>query len=600
MSPSIPAEVRSAARTLLYLQKGTKNDPHNDYLDAIQAVTTLYNSGYFTSFVPALPVLLRLKGKPYSLANHFPMEPLFSFSSAKSLLVKAGRQVSKSVSLAARQCILASVIPYFSSLYVAPRFEQARRFSNNYVKPFLTNTPLGEFALDKDMEQSVLQRSFINGSLLHFSFAFLDAERVRGVSADTLSLDEVQDIDIDFLPVLLETMSASDYRYRVYAGTPKTLDNTIEGLWEDSSQAEWATPCTGCRTWNIASIKEGLLDMIQPKGMCCKKCGKLLDPSTGNWIHMFPDKRSKFEGYHTPQVIFPMHYANPERWSELISAKDNWAQAKYWNEKLGESCDIRANMLTRTDLQKASVLPYDNTISGAVKVRNNYVMITVGTDWGGGGEEGVSHTAVSVLGHRPDGKIDVLYIARITNTNDPVEEIKHIINIFQRVNGKILAHDFCGAGALRETMLIQAGFPVTQIFPAHYTFSSSAPMVEYRPPSEASSRHFYSIDKSRSLVLICQLIKHGVIRFPKYETWEHVSKDFMALVEDRRERPGGSDIYVITRKAKEPDDCAHAVNYGCLAFWHSQRNYPDLAAHLGIRAVAPPAHYSQGPMDVDV
>jgi hypothetical protein len=57
----------------------------------------------------------------------------------------------------------------------------------------------------------VLQRSFKNNSMMLFSFALLDSDRVRGVSADRVCIDEVQDMDPDHVPIIQETMSYSKW-----------------------------------------------------------------------------------------------------------------------------------------------------------------------------------------------------------------------------------------------------------------------------------------------------------------------------------------------------------------------------------------------------
>ena len=152
------------------------------YAEVLSRLTELYQAGRMPSLVPLLPVLLRLKGEPYTLLNHFPMEPVFSSVAPRTLVLKTARQVSKSTTLAAYACLLSAMAPYFSTLYIAPRFEQTRRFSTNYVRPFLTDTPLGDVMVDPSMNQSVLQRSFVNGSLQYFSFAFLDPGRTRGIA----------------------------------------------------------------------------------------------------------------------------------------------------------------------------------------------------------------------------------------------------------------------------------------------------------------------------------------------------------------------------------------------------------------------------------
>lgn len=54
--------------------------------------------------------------------------------------------------------------------------------------------------------------------------------------------------------------------FTTYAGTPKTLDNTMEKLWTRSSQGEWVIPCPSCRHENISSVSEDLINMIGPPG----------------------------------------------------------------------------------------------------------------------------------------------------------------------------------------------------------------------------------------------------------------------------------------------------------------------------------------------
>jgi len=591
-SAETPEEVFQAARALLHattVSDGDFNSTH--YNSHVDALATLYATGKLASLVPILPLLLKLKGQPYSLRNHFPMEPMFSLKMPRSFVFKCGRQVSKSTTLGAQGCIQAAVIPYFSSLYVAPRFEQTRRFSNNYVKPFLINTPLGDAILSKKDEQSVLQRSFRNGSTLHFSFAFLDPDRVRGISADQCRYDEVQDLDTDFIPIINETLSASEYDMRQYTGTPKTFDNTLQGLWERSSQAEWIIQCS-CGYWNIATVEFDLLRMIQKNGLSCAKCDRLIDSSTGHWEHRFPEKRFTYAGYHVPQPVMPMHYLpNPktgmmDKWADLWAAKNTLTKAELYNEKLGESCDVRVSLVTKTDLQSASVLRHANEYKAALKLRDQYTTCTMGVDWGGGGEKGISHTAIAILGHRPNGQIDVIYGERLVNITDPAEEVALILHYYRAFRCSLLAHDFCGAGAIRETLLIQAGFPIRQVFNAAYVRATAAAMVTFKPPTGSSARWQYTVDKARSLVLLCQLIKHGHYRFPRFETWESLADDFLALVEDKHSMARGADIYLVTCKANRSDDFAHAVNYASLCQWHVTRKYPDLASRIGIRITA--------------
>ena len=149
----------------------------------IQLQRALRDSGTPT-LKPLLPLVLSLKGKPYSLENYFPFEPFFRTRLPRATLLKTGRQVSKSTSLAAQGILTSVSFPYFSTLYVTPLFEMIRRFSHNYVREFIESSPAKDLLVKESLAQNVLQRQFNNGSNMYFSYAFLDAERTRGIPAD--------------------------------------------------------------------------------------------------------------------------------------------------------------------------------------------------------------------------------------------------------------------------------------------------------------------------------------------------------------------------------------------------------------------------------
>ena len=95
-----------------------------------------------------------------------------------------------STNLASNGVLQANIIPNHKILFVAPLYEQIRRFSNNYVRPFINSSPLKQLWTNTKTENSVLQKTFANGSLMQFTFALLDSSRVRGVSAHELDIDE--------------------------------------------------------------------------------------------------------------------------------------------------------------------------------------------------------------------------------------------------------------------------------------------------------------------------------------------------------------------------------------------------------------------------
>jgi hypothetical protein len=564
-----------------------------------------------TTLKPVLPAMLALKGRPYTLTNHFPFEPFFRTRMPKTTLLKTGRQVSKSTSLAAQGIIFSNSIPYFSTLYVTPLYEMIRRFSHNYVRNFLENSPVKRLFLGNKNVSNVLQREFMNGSTMYFSFAFMDAERTRGIPADKNVIDEVQDMNYDFLSIIHETLSGSeDWGIKQYAGTPKSLDNTMQKLWADSSQAEWVIRCRtgGCNHWNVPSFTHDLEGMIGPwhrdvsekcPGVVCAKCRKPLDPRRhGRWVHAYKERRWTFAGYHVPQMIMPMHYADEEKWSVLVgkyNGKNNTPTNVFFNEVCGESFDLGAKLVTETDLRVAACLSWRNDVLEAERQLDKYVFRILAVDWGGGGgrlnnsnakrtseqRERTSFTTLAVLGMRPDGKIDVIWGHRSMRTHDHVYEARLVLAALARFQCSHLVHDYNGAGSAREQMIAQSGFPLDNIVAIAYHPSARKNLMNFHPATDDHPRNWYSVDKSRSLYTTCQMIKLGLLRFFQ---WDWISaddpgliSDFLGLLEEKVAMRLGTDLAVITKNPTATDDFAQATNVGAMAICYISGKWPDLA-----------------------
>lgn len=557
---------------------------------------------------PLLPLILSLKGKPYSLDNYFPFEPFFRTRLPRATLLKTGRQVSKSTSLAAQGILTAISFPYFSTLYVTPLFEMIRRFSHNYVREFIESSPTKELLVNENLAQNVLQRQFSNGSNMYFSYAFLDAERTRGIPADKNAIDEVQDVQYDLLQIIHETLSGSSYAIKQYSGTPKTQENCIQKLWEDSSQAEWVIKChhAGCGYWNVPSFAHDLLAMIGPAhdgicekipGVVCAKCRRFINPRAGRWIHSYPERRWSFSGYHVPQIILPLHYASSEKWGLLVGkmeGRGNTTFTTFLNEVCGESHDEGSKLLSKSDLEAACVLPWPNDWRQAVNHTGDYIRRVLAVDWGGGGgslstsKEGgktrTSFTALAVLGFKANGNIDIIWGMRSLKTHDYFYEAQLVVETLNRFKCTHLVHDYGGAGAIRETLIWQAGWPAENIVPIAYHATAKHNIMNFHPATESHPRHWYSVDKSRSLVLTAQCIKFGVIKAFQYDYKAAddpgLLHDFLALVEDKIDGRGTTDKYLIVRHPNLSDDFAQAVNIGCCALWHIARQWPDLSATM--------------------
>ncbi len=542
-----------------------------------------------------------------------------------------------STSQASRGLLLSVIIPYFTTLYVAPLYEQIRRFSTQYVRKFLDESPLKGFWMGSSTENSVLQRSFKNFSKMFFSFATLNADRIRGISSNACCFDEVQDLDPNHLPIIRETMSHSPFGagISIYTGTPKTLDNALEYEWQRSSQAEWAIPCSACKYISIPSLDQDLLKMIGPyhdnigpliatddhpnagvPATVCAACGHWIDARTGRWVHRYPERRWEYPGLHVPQIIMPIHSEDPKRWRKLVAKQngaDNYTSARFMNEVLGESYDVGSKLVTKTDLERAACLPWKNKPNDPMEQvgrRHNYVRRVMGVDWGGGGEEEVSFTTCAILGLTGSGQIDVIYGKRLLTPNDPIAEARELVQLYNLFECQTLAHDYNGAGNLREVFMLQAGLDSTRVMPFVYTRTANRDIITpHRPGEGNNSKAYWLLDKARALQYVCELIKLSQIKFFQYDYHDVDNRgllhDFLSLVESKTETQRAGEVYNIIRIAAFPDDFAHSVTFGSCALWHQTGVWPNVA-HISnltlsaaqLEAMNPPNAWS-GPEDYD-
>lgn len=540
------------------------------------AVATSYIINKTESLIPLLGSLLHVRGRPFTEGLPPMLEDIFRVRVVPKSVLKAARQIGKSTSQSAKTIIMSAMIPYFNTLTVTPQFEMTRRYSSNYVRPLLEYSPVGSMMLNSSCEKNVLQRTLTNQSMMHFSFAFLDCDRVRGIAADRVHDDEVQDIDGDFLDEIERTMDRSKWRIADYTGTPKTFDNTIHGLWMNSSMGEWIIPCD-CGYHNNPNIEADGIRMIGDKTLVCAKCNNPINANNGNWYHEHPDRIYKFIGWHVPQIIMPVHYTDKRKWAEILEAKHGGiAKRIFFNEIMGESYDFGTKPITETDLKRASVLPVDMNFRTATKLVKAYKYRALGVDWGGRGENELSMTKLGVLGLRPDGRSDVLYGENLSRFADPGAEVARVIEVYKSFSCDILAHDAAGTAGMRDVFFSHAGFPMDHVMPISYVSAWAQDMITYHEPNERIRWSYYSLDKTRSLILTMECIKHGYLFFPRYDSCKHLLADFLALVEEKSESRRGSDIYLIRRAQSLSDDFAHAVNLALMSIFHTQDAYPDL------------------------
>jgi hypothetical protein len=510
--------------------------------------------------------LLYLDGEAFSLKD-YPMYETIYDGRYKRTLLMCGRQVAKSTSLANFIISESVSIPFFKEYYVSPSKEQTLIFSNTRVGKTLAYSPIiKKYFQSPEHADRVLHRSYTNGSENAFTYACDDADRARGFSADRVSYDEVQDMLYDaVVPVINACMKNSKYRFETYAGTPKTMEASIQYLWSKSTQSEWVMKCDGCSKYNCVTSTKSL----GLKGPICLNCGKNLNPRTGFWVDMrkagIDSKTGAIEqllkGFHIPSPIMPANiplcYDEPEkqkgaqeRWDDILKDMGMFSESKFKNEVLGVSDAQGQRLLSLEELQrlcvgpKISERPNNENMRGVTRTFG-------GVDWSGGGTTHKSRTVIWIWGEVPnEQKLRTLYY-KVYPGNNAVQDVDHIAKTLAAYNVTMVVGD-AGEGALANSVLRER-------LGIHRT--TMAQYGSFARPLYKEDR--FLVDRTGAIDTYMLLLKReGVTYCAPMSVMDEAMRDVLNVYEE------------VTRSGKKiwqhspdlPDDALHAQIFGWLAY----------------------------------
>jgi hypothetical protein len=479
---------------------------------------------------------------------------------AKNLLLKFGRQCEKSTTLGNKLISYSVLRPFIRSLYVTPSEQQTTVFSSERIATPIEMSPVLQNYMrntgKKRVVDNVLLKVFNTGSRITFRYAHYDADSSRGISADKLVVDEIQDILLDVLPVLEECISHGTLKTKEYAGTPKTFDNPIEHYWAQfSTQYEWVIPCDSCgggdyRHWNII-----VYDSVQRKGLSCTRCGKVINPRhpdagwasmrDENWLRNPPNGIIPYEGYRIAQPMVSWL-----SWEEVYDKKIKYPMSKFHNEVLGLSYDAGEKLVNKQALIDSSDSSIDeNTIKNAV----GRTPLFMGVDWGGGSETS-SFTAISIIGYAGE-KVMVFYMKRLTGMEaEPANVVNTICSLIDKYKVHLVGCDYGGGLDRNDTLIRRYG--LQKILRYQY--------VNTKKIYFDSSLMRWMANRTEVLMALVNAINRtNVFSFPRWELWEHTAApDILSLLLERSEKTGSSTII---RTPGQPDDIAHSLLYAFLA-----------------------------------
>lgn len=481
---------------------------------------------------------LWLDGAPLSLAGRNYLKPIYDFG-YRNIILKCGRQVEKSSTLRHVMLTRSLFKSHYRSLYVSPSQSQTSDFAKELGKVIAGSPYVVNNFTSPALVNQTLERQFLNGSTIKLRSAFLHADRCRGISVMDLYIDEIQDFLMHNMPVIEECQSHyQDVSRRMYSGTPKSFNNPIEVVWQDSSMSEWMIKCSGCNNWNNLGVNN-----IGMHHLICAKCGKQINPIEGQWVSR--RKHGLFKGFRISQLMVPF-----SAWDKILEKYERYSPAKFHNEVLGESFDSSDVPITEKDIVNACDPQMPMYWS---KTRDIQSFPTfMGIDWGTS-EEDKSRTVVTIGYYRTPNLFQYIYCKKFgEKEKDPLYQIEEIAKLFGRFKCDIVCADW-GFGHVQNRIL-QDKLGPDKVVVVYYSHNQKK-NVQWNQKGR-----MFVVNKPRLMSNMFSGVKLGTIRFFNWNELEQTGlpRDWLNIYTEYDER-------VRTMKYLHnpgfPDDAFHSSLY---------------------------------------
>jgi hypothetical protein len=407
--------------------------------------------------------VVRLDGEPISFAGR-PYLPAI-YAAPGNLVIRASRQVEKSTFLANSIVYEACTNPKAKILLVSPRIQQVRAFCKIRLFPTLWGSPVvRRTLLGKKHELQIDTTKFSNGAQLYVRAAFRDADSCRGLSANLLLVDEVQDVAANALPVLRETLSHAAHPRTILTGTPKLVDNQLEGMFAQSTANLWTMLCSQCQAG--VTIDERSLG---PTSLACPTCQSPLDVTQGSWVPRNPNS-TWGRGYSISHPMVPWMIG---KYEEILERQRNYDAVQFRNEVLGLPVALGEHCVTRAELE--ACCGSERMIEhGEFAGLGRRVPLFAGIDWGGGAR---SRTII-VLAIIRDNVFEIKQITALPAREDPnrvLEEVARICNYYQVAT---IAADGNGNGHVYNRLLFGKVQPSLGFYSIYYSCAGQEPAAD--------------------------------------------------------------------------------------------------------------------------
>jgi intein/homing endonuclease len=469
-----------------------------------------------------------------------------------------GLVTHNSTTQSAKSLVLGALFPAYQTLYVAPRFDQVTVFSSQRFKPMAEDSkPLWDEGLLRPSKTlwQVGAKELLNRSFYNFRSCYTTADGCRGITAQALLIDEIQDIISDNVPILEKCQAhwgwETGLRHRMYAGTPKTTNNTLTRRYRQSCQFEWIVRCAHCGFDNFLDEK-----VIGLKGYICTKCGGDIVMALGRWVPMNPAALDVSWGFRIPQMMVP-YVTHADVLSQLEDP--NISRLKFNNETLGLPYDEGELILTEAIMLKACEANRINMTPAQLgMIAKSGTPVFAGIDHGSAEGNSPSFTVLVMGTVDSNGRLQVQHITKFTGKLAALAPQPGILNQMLREAGVTLVFSDWGFGAHQNARLTdEFGWArgSARNMLAEVMYVSQRQIAIFDPVAGR-----YKVDRNQSMIACIDDIKMGRLLFFKADAMKPFVNDFTTIYTEYNDKYGTTKF-----DHKDPDDVFHATNLCRLA-----------------------------------
>lgn len=494
----------------------------------------------------------------------------------KPVVIKKGRQVGATVMAGALDLFFTNSglfnKPNIRVVHLFPGLAQVKKFSQDKLET-LIRTAKDDFITKNKLNSAnsvdnLTMKQFKTGTLWVDSLG-ADGDRIRGMTADVVFFDEVQDMFGHAIGNATKILTAAKYGpigqgVQVYFGTPKENNTFFSNVWDASDQRYYHLGCVNCRKtypfylpdddrWKSIWLYENIVQ--------CPHCGtkqkKVEAIELGKWVSSKPSANCDYVGFHINQLYIP--YFTRENIDKLMPENNPSQTERLWkNEVVGEFYSGAGAPLTKAEVYN---LCRDPERHMAKSIKPSEKTVYLGVDWGGKDDDpnskgGQSFSCVVVLSAEPDGTLRIEHAHKLKKNSFDFKK-DTIKEMYRRFGVKRGVSDwFFGQDVVNDLQILYR-----ENFLGAQGSGSLLKPIKYR-----EDELLISYNKDLLIDELIDLFRKGKVRFP-WKSYEYLEWliDHCTSMESKIRISGGQPIKTFV-KGSSPNDGFMALMYAYMAY----------------------------------